>query len=48
MLDDLRQFAQALDIAQFIPDDYAAYRPLIADGVFFLLENLPPFAWQAS
>jgi ubiquinone biosynthesis protein len=41
MVHGLSQLAHALDIPRFIPDAYAAYRPLIADGVSFFLDNLP-------
>ena len=34
--------AQALDIAQLLPAQYAAYRPLVMDGLRFFLERLSP------
>ncbi len=37
-----RALAEALQIGQFIPEDYAAYRPLLTDGLRFFLERLSP------
>jgi ubiquinone biosynthesis protein len=34
--------AQELDVAQLMPAQYAAYRPLVADGLRFFLEQIPP------
>ena len=37
-----RALAEELRIAQFVPEAHAAYRPLLADGLLFFLERLPP------
>ncbi len=37
-----RALAEALQIGQFIPEAYAAYRPLLTDGLRFFLERLSP------
>jgi ubiquinone biosynthesis protein len=42
MWDGLADLCETLDIAGFIPDTYAAYRPLIVDGLLFFLDRLPP------
>lgn len=39
---DWDEFAKALDIAQLVPERYAAYRPLVTDGLFFFLSHLAP------
>ena len=36
------EFVSALDVGQLVPAAYAAYRPLVADGLCFFLEHLPP------
>jgi ubiquinone biosynthesis protein len=33
---------QALDVSQVVPQEYAAYRPLVAEGLGFFLERLSP------
>ncbi len=39
---DRNALTGALQIAQLVPEAYAAWRPLLADGLQFFLERLPP------
>ncbi|MFZ1643212.1 MAG: hypothetical protein WAV07_17630, partial [Candidatus Contendobacter sp.] len=39
---DRSVLAEALRIAQLVPEAHAAYRPLLADGLLFFLERLAP------
>ena len=39
---DRSALTEALRIAQLVPEAHAAYRPLLADGLQFFLERLPP------
>ncbi len=41
-LPDRSALTEALQIAQLVPEAHAAYRPLLADGLQFFLERLPP------
>lgn len=38
---DISELLESLDIGQILPEEYAAYRPLLIDGVCFFLERLP-------
>ena len=37
----VRGLVESLDVGQILPLDYAAYRPLLADGLRFFLERIP-------
>ena len=44
---DQQVLIEGLQIAQFVPEAYAAYRPLLMDGLQFFLERLPPLRLTA-
>ena len=37
----VRELVESLDVEQILPQNYAAYRPLLLDGLCFFLEHLP-------
>ena len=39
---DRQVLIEGLQIAQFVPEAYAAYRPLLMDGLQFFLDRLAP------
>ncbi len=39
---DWSALAEALQIGQFLPEAYAAYRPLLLEGLWFFIERLAP------
>jgi len=37
----IRELMESLNVGQILPEEYAEYRPLLMDGLCFLLERLP-------